>query len=269
MFHVSLVKEDGVDALGAGAVVDGRYRALPGSFQKRKLLGGVDDALSAFVTHFRAFSGPFSGSPDESKEFDLGALVGEPDLRLVRQNLFIRLKGRDGAEVRFGSESVVVLEILLALGNELAMRSSNTELAAAWRRIAELCELLPMAAENWFEGPSEERILGEAEWYARRIGQDVGYYVAAAKWLRARQFLFAIGEAPSEPTPGEYDPSTRLDLPTSVKIDALVARAAVVAKQDIPFFIIDAISDRNISARQEVVFRRWYGSDREDSDPAT
>lgn len=266
LFHVSLDDEGGIAALGVGAVAGGdRYRMLPGCFRKEVLVGGVDGAMASLVDRFEALAGPFSGNEDETSVFDLGSLVGRQDLLLARRGRFIRLKGRDGAEIRFGSESVIVLEVLAGLGNELAARTGDAALARAWKEIADHCEILPMEPENWFERVSEGKVLAEAEWYASRVGQDVGYYVAAAKWLRARQFLFAMKELPSEPTREEYDLSGRLDLPDPEEIESLVAAAAAGASQDVAEFVLDAVSDRNISARQDVVFRRWYGEDRRDS----
>lgn len=265
LFHVSLQTEDLGCALGVGAVFGGKYRALPGSFQKEELIGGVDRALASYIESFGALAGPFAGNADEDASFDLGKLVGQSGPSLVRHGLFIRMKGRADAEIRFGSESVIVLEVLLGLGNELAARTSNGALAAAWKIIAERCEILPMGPENWFERVSEEKLLAEAAWYARRVGQDLDYYVGAAKWLRARQFLFAMGRLPSEPAAAEYAPEATLDLPVSEDLDALVREASLGSGQSLEDFVADALSDRNIAVRQKVVFERWYGASRKDS----
>lgn len=268
MFYVGLERADDGDRLEVGAAFDGRYRNIPGAFRKERLVGGIDGAIAAFIDGFDALAGEFSGNVDNEGSFDLGSLVGQNDLKLVRRGRFIRLVGKGDAEIRFSSESVIVLEVMVALGNEMARLSSSDEMREAWRKVADRCDVLPMDAEHWFEAAPLEKILAEAEWYAGHIGQDLKYYVDAARWLRARQILYAMGELASEPTREEYDSAARLDLPPTAEIDGLVARAADGMKQPVDEFAADAISDRNICMRQEVVFRRWYGSDRLDSSPS-
>jgi len=268
MFYVSLEQADDGDRLEVGAVFDGRYRNIPGAFRKEKLVGGIEGALTAFIDGIDALAGEFSGNADNEGSFDLASLVGRDDLKLVRRGRFIRLVGRGDAEIRFSSESVIVLEVMVALGNELARLSSSDEMRDTWRQVADRCDVLPMDSENWFEAAPLEKVLAEAEWYAGHIGQDLEYYVDAARWLRARQMLYAMKELASEPTREEYESVAMLDLPSSAEIDGLVARAAAGMKQPVDGFVADAISDRNIGVRQEVVFRRWYGSDRQDSTPS-
>lgn len=265
MFHVSLERTGDADLLEVGAVFDGRYRNVPGAFRKQRLVGGIDGALGALADGFENLAGEFSGNADEEGRFDLAALVGQRDLWLERRGRFIRLKGRDRAEIRFASESVIVLEILVALGNEMARLTSNSGLRDAWLKVAGRCEVLPMDSENWFEPASDERLHSEARWYASRIGQDSAAYEDAARWLRARQMLFAVGELSAEPEWQDYAGKTRLDLPSRHEIDDLVRRAAAAIGQDIGEFVRDAIADRNNAVRQEVVFRRWYGDSRQDS----
>jgi hypothetical protein len=227
----------------------------------------VDGALSVLVEKFGPLAGPFAGCDDEG-HLDLGGLVGKSGIVLTRHGVFLRLAQQEREEVRFGSESVIVLEILASLGNELALHSADKDLKRAWRSVVDGSEILPMSANDWTSEGRDDTTLAEAVWYSDRIGQDVEYYVRAAKWLRARQYLYAMKQLPDEPTRDEYDFASELVLPPPEEIDMLVAAAAAGFGQDVGAFVRDAVSDRNISVRQEVVFRRWYGLKREDSIPS-
>jgi hypothetical protein len=266
IFHVSLACEGGKHQLGVGAVYGGRYRNFPGGFHSAELVGGADGALAALVAGFGSLCGPFAGNGDEAAVFDLGALAGQPDLLLERKGLFISLKGHDGACIEFGSESVLPLEILAALGNELAEISDDPRLKEGWAAILDRFELLPMSADDWFADPGDDAsAMNEARWYADRLGQDIGRYVDTARWLRARQTLFATKMLEAEPTAEEYDCRAMPALPPSPEIDELAARAAAAISEKPEVFLRDAVAERNHMARQEVVFRRWYGSMRQDS----
>jgi hypothetical protein len=228
---------------------------------------GVDGALAVLVEKFAPLAGPFAGCDDEGR-LDLGSLVGKSGIVLTRHGVFLRLGQQGREEVRFGSESVIVLEILASLGNELALHSENEDLKRAWRSVVDGSEILPMPVNDWTGDGRDDTTLAEAVWYSDRIGQDVEYYVSAAKWLRARQYLYAMKQLSAEPTREEYDFASELVLPPPEEIDILVAAAAAGFGQDVEEFVRDAVSDRNISVRQEVVFKRWYGLKREDSIPS-
>lgn len=265
MFHVFLEKADEAYLLEVGAVYDGKYKNIPGAFRKKELVGGIDGALRTLVQGLDGLSGEFSGNSDPDGLFDVGALVGHSDLRLVRHGRFLRLQGREQAEIRFSSESVIVLEVLVALGNEMARLTSDAGLRSAWLEAAARCDVLPMDVDNWFEPVSIERLRHEAGWYASRLGQTLDVYENASRWLHARQIFFAAKELDVEPTWEDYAGVSVLDTPGSQEIDIMVARAAAILKQSVEEFVCDALAGRNNAVRQEVVFRRWYGSDRQDS----
>lgn len=268
MFHVTVD-----DLIGAGGCVLSLGAGSPehahaGSrriIERTGLPLGADGALAVMVDRFEALAGPFAGIEDEAGSFDLAELVGETGAMLTRRGLFIRLSVAGEEQIRFGSESVIVLEVLASLGNELAARSQDEELKRAWSALLGRCEILPMAANDWLDGHRDHVELVEAKWYADRLGQDQDYYVGAAKWLRSRQFLFAMGHLPSEPTTAEYDPDATLDLPGDDELRALVQKASDGFGQSVDDFVADAVSDRNIVVRQKVVFQRWYGAGRKDS----
>lgn len=268
MFHVTVDDLIGVRGVvfSAGAGSPGqRHAGSRRIFERAVLPTGADGALAVMVDRFEALAGPFAGIDDETGCFDLAELVGEAGVMLTRRGVFIRLSQPGHEEIRFGSESVIVLEVLASLGNELAARAQDEELKRAWCALLERCEILPMAANDWFDGREDQTELSEARWYADRIGQDHDYYIRAAKWLRSRQFLFAMGHLPSEPTAAEYAPEAVLDLPNGEELDALVLRASEGFGQSPDDFVADAVSDRNIVVRQKVVFQRWYGASRKDS----
>lgn len=267
-FHVTVDDLIGVGgcvlSLGAGSPEDphaGSRRII----ERTALPRGADGALAVMVDRFEALAGPFAGVEDEEGSFDLAELVGETGAMLTRNGLFIRLSTAGEEQIRFGSESVIVLEVMASLGNEFARRSQDEELKRAWNTLLGRCEILPMAANDWLDGHRDRAEFVEAKWYADRLGQDLEYYVGAAKWLRARQFLFAMGHLPSEPTAAEYDPDATLDLPCDDELRAFVQKASDEFGQSIDEFVLDAVSDRSIMVRQKVVFQRWYGAGRKDS----
>lgn len=268
LFHVSIERTKTSCKLSAGASESGNYdRPALEFFRNQTLIGGSDGALRGLVAQFESFAGKFAGNSAPEGALDLGGLVGEAQPVLQRRGLFIRLHDQNGIELPFRSESVIVLEVILSLGDELAAHSSDNSLVEAWNTLRAKCDLLPMPRETSFDEPPLPRALAEAEWYSSKLGQNLDYYVQAAKWLRARQFLYAFGRMHAEPTREEYRIDVILDLPPVEDIDKLAAEAAEGARQTVEEFGADAVFDRNVSARDEVVFRRWYGPVRGSKDP--
>jgi hypothetical protein len=260
MFHVTVKTNDESCTLSAGASESGNYdRPSLTFFRDQPLAGGSDGALRSLVAQFESFAGRFAGNGTPEGSLNLGSLVGEAQPVLWRRGLFIHLHDEAGNELPFRSESVIVLEVILSLGDELASHSTDAGLVDAWNELRAKCDLLPMPRETSFDEPRLHQTLSEAQWYASKLGQDLNHYVETSKWLRARQFLYAFGRMQAEPTREEYRIDVILDLPSLEDIDGLVAEAAEGADQTVENFITDAVFDRNFSARQEVVFRRWYG----------
>jgi hypothetical protein len=257
-FYVSLSNDTSSGEFTVGAV--SQPSGVKAYIRRQPFLGGIDGALSVLVSQFASLAGPFVGNDASDGLMDLGSFVGLEGLRLRRQGLYVTLEATDGEEIRFMSESVIVIEVMMAVGDQLAEWSSNAALVEAWKVLRVRSELLPMSRETDLHGPSTAIILDEATWYAARLGQQVGYYVNVARWLRARQFLFALGRNSTEPTLQEYRIDAVLELPPVEVLNSMVSEAATAFGESEDEFIADAVCDRNMMARQEVVYRRWYGS---------
>lgn len=221
-----------------------------------------DTLLSALVSFWPKIAGPYAGFPGAKFQMDLSMLAGylpEGKVHYVR----------DGYEVSFpftnhskelGSESVIPVEVLLALGNLIAS-DAPPHLKALWNRASSQTELPPFSLSRWEDmGQPGDDAENETDWYARALGQDGETYRRAANWLHARQLAFAIGHPDhTEPTAAEYDVRTVPDhLPSDSDIDAIYALSASKLDSTVDDLRKQAIAQRNIDARNVRVFRRFF-----------
>lgn len=261
IFSVSLSVSGEDMRLSVGAVPH-----VPKHLESLKLLretrieGSPSEALSKICDGFLSLAGRFAGDDSDEGEFALKMLVAEDAPILRRKGIFIRIVDKSGQELAFRSESVIILEVIMALADQLASMANDVFVVARWAEIRSRCELFPFPRNNWGEDTNDnETTFAEGRWYASKLGQSYEYYRGAAVWLRARQHLFSFELVNVEPSAREYRVDFLLDLPEEDELMALVTEVCALsgaARQD---FIADALNARNIDARQEVVYRRWYG----------
>jgi hypothetical protein len=203
-------------------------------------------------------------------EVDLTRTLWEPhDFEIVTCGPEIILQSGN-VRSRLMSESVIVAETIMTLADLIADRIRNCpeeqvkKAVAAWNRVRPLADLLPAPLDVWPEAfgdkppGASDRIEAEAAFYARRLGMDPQVYRRAAIWLMARQYLFAAGLVPSEPSAKEWASFTDLeDLPTESVVALMIeegAQAVGMAPEDL---ISSALSMRNMDARQALYYRHW------------
>jgi hypothetical protein len=238
-----------------------------------RLLGGrridIDPlaALSSLADHWVAISGRYGGGSGQSFEAAVGSIFGRDDLRsaiLRREGLVFTVEASGQAQT-LGSNSVLVAECLLSLGNTIAAAFPGSEEANRWAQVSAVAEIHPTPASKLPDmEPAKAEVEVETRWYAAKLGQSFEEYVRAARWLQLRQYAYAAGyEGHTEPTSAEYEVTT---IPQAIAadsdLDALADRVSRTYGSS-PADLLDvAIAGRNTSARAVVVFERWYGSDR-------
>lgn len=213
--------------------------------------------LAWLADGFERFSGPFSGGDEGSADLDFRAW-GMP-LVLRRDGLRIDLlvEGRSPqVETR---ESVLVVESVLTLGEILVRIGADAASSELWRRASESCLLFAAAPEDgsFSSDPAETERL--ARWSAAGLGHRYEDYLLAAEWLTARQRLFAVKALESEPSPREWMAAWMPDVPAAEVVAEMVERAAAAFGETPADLREEALSMRNIDARQLLVFRRFYG----------
>lgn len=229
------------------------------------LLGGKfvptspEKALKALCDNWEAISGPYAGFDDGPAEVDFLELVDDCPVSGVfhRHGAVISFKGEFGTAKARGN-SPIVIEVLLAVGNDLAPDASP-ELAERWAALADRTLLPPMPVEDYEnDDPGRERF--ETAFYAKAVGQDEDEYRRAAMWINARQFAFAVGEPGYVDTsPEERDPRHLPDgIPSEAEIDAVYALSIDKIGVTLEQAKRDAVYDRNHHARQFVVFRKFF-----------
>jgi hypothetical protein len=229
------------------------------------LLGGkfvpasAEKTLAALCDNWEAISGPYSGLDAADASFDFNELVTDCPVSgiLHRHGAEIRFEGEFG-EARPESDSPIVIEVLLAVGNDLA-HDTLPELAGRWRALAAETQL-PPAIEEDYDNDAPSRHDAETAFYAKALGHDLDQYRRAAMWLHARQLAFAV-RAPgySEPTREEIDVLTIPDsTPSEPEIDAIYALSIEKIGSSLDEEKQNAVHSRNIDARQQVVFRRFF-----------
>ncbi|MBY3433263.1 hypothetical protein HFN89_03675 [Rhizobium laguerreae] len=222
-----------------------------------------DALLSSLISFWPKIAGPYAGFPSAKFLMDLSMLAGYlPEGKVY----FVR----DGYEVSFpfmthlvelGSESVIPVEVLLALGNVIAA-DAPPHLKAIWKRASIQTALPPFPLSRLEDmGQPDGDAASETEWYARAVGQDVETYCRAANWLHARQCAFAVGhpDHPTEPTQSEYDVRhVPESLPSDAEIDAIYALSPTKLGYTLSELRKQAVDQRNTSARDVTVFRRFF-----------
>jgi hypothetical protein len=220
--------------------------------------------LSSLISFWPKIAGPYAGFPATRFQMDLSLLAGYlPEGKVI----YIR----DGHEVSFtfdgqskelGSESVIPVEVLLALGNLIAS-DAPAHLKVLWNRASSQTELPPFSLSRREDmGRPEEDAEAETDWYAAALGQDRDIYRRTANWLHARQLAFAVGNPEySEPTAAEYNVLTiPSHLPSDADIDAIYTLSASKLNASLDDLRKEAISQRNSDARNVTVFRRFFPS---------
>lgn len=243
-----------------------------------------DDALLFLTAHWPAISGPYSGASSADTEIDLAAMLVDkhPPIIMRRSGVYI---GFDAIRPRIdlGVYSVVVIECLLRLGDIIYSIVENENLKSAWAKAKSLTQVFPMAEERYdrdedeaafevdpliaFKATSADiEFWQETEWLAKQLGQPVVEYCAIAYWLDARNILAATDQSETAPTSEEWAWDTMegpKDLPLLDDVIAMLHRAAGVIGNDASSVARDAISNRNSWARQIAVYRKWFGSGRD------
>ena len=197
----------------------------------------------------------------------MGQEMGRPDLPYFA----LRIQGREIAlltgttEIKFGSESVIVVEVLLTLGNLVAQHlrdiGLNPDIVTAWERVSAMTDVPPTSPEIVPDDLEEPDLTDdEAAYWARRLGQDVAQYRLAAIWLMARQWLSSAGK---HTEPSQEDRQVTLipaALPDHSEIMALAAEAVSLRFDEmttVEEFAHLALQDRNDCARQLVLYKDW------------
>lgn len=262
LFSISLSETNGTLSLSVSTCVPTTSRALPGSFQKKAIIGGANAALGSLLDVFPRIAGEFAADLSPEFGWDLASIVGDVGLRLLRSGRYIKILGENGQAREFGSESVVVLEVLLAFGNELARRATDRDLVRSWWQVSERSELLAMQENDWSAPMLLSQARREAAWYAARLGVSAEEFEKSAVWLWSRQILFATNNHQAEPTWGEYSGVSKVSPPRLDEVNRIAEQAAAIVGQTDEEFLIDSLANRSNAVRQEVVFKRWYGDGR-------
>nr|WP_250807871.1 hypothetical protein [Neorhizobium tomejilense] len=258
-FSASIAAADGIAMLGISVETSrGKWTDALGA---KKVVIDPDGVLTTLTSLWTKIAGPYVGQPNDRFSFNLAGLVSPTapgPVTFVRDGLNVSFLFGDKT-VKMGSESVIPIEVLLALGNQLA-GSAPPHLAQMWRRVSDATELPPFPRQTADMSTPLADTRQETKWYASALGQSVAYYELVANWLHARQLAFAVG-APghTEPTREEYDVRTvHKDVPSMYAIDAIYG----LSKDKLGFGIRElreqAISHRNMEARLHVVFRKFF-----------
>lgn len=232
-------------------------------FDKRTVDVDREALLSSLISFWPKIAGPYAGFPPAKFLMDLSMLAGylpEGKIHFVRDGYEVSFQFTDH-RVDLGSESVIPVEVLLALGNVIAA-DAPPHLQTMWKRASSQTALPPFPLQRIedMKQPDWDR-QSEIEWYARAVGQDVKTYCRVAKWLHARQLAFAVGHPnyTDEPTQAEYDVRHAPDvIESDAEIDAIYALSAEKLGFSLDELHRDAISGRNTDARDVTVFRRFF-----------
>lgn len=258
-FTAVCASEGGRFSLGISVETsDGKWTDV---FGKKSVEVDPAAVLSTLTSFWNKIAGPFAGQPQTKFSLDLSLLVGPVSsgkVHFVRDGLHVTFVSQDGNK-ELKSESVIPVEVLLAVGNLIASLAPP-HLAEMWRRVSAPTELPAFPVLDMEMEQSEEDAARETEWYARSLGQSVSYYERLANWLHARQLAYAVGaEGYSEPTREEYDvanaPGT---LPSMTEIDAIYGLSIGLMKLTMEEVREQAIAGRNYSVRDANVFRKFF-----------
>lgn len=234
-----------------------------------RLLSALSEAWTAIGRHYLAEAAPVPAPASDLIVTELqmdalhagGASTKLPPLRLHCHRTELALAG-DGIATRFGSESLIVVEVLKSLGDLIAQRLTSIgrgSEAVAWSQVRDLVAVMPFAIE--LAGDLEratQDIDAEASFYARRIGIAEDVYRRTAVWLHARQMLHRQRSDTNEPTSAEWDPLVvHRDLPDGAAVTALATEAAELCESSLADFVENAIHGHNLSARAAVFYRPW------------
>jgi hypothetical protein len=227
-----------------------RGEMVPGSSLLERLAGAWPAIALGYA--------PQAAAGGASAVVDLAG-PGLPRMELEVRGADIEVRSRCGASSP-GSESVIVVETLMALGDVLAAgldRAGPSPEPAAWRAVRGLADLLPAALDIRPEADGDawqaRRAAEEAAYYARRLGVDQATYALEATWLDARR-LMALRGSGEEPGFDEYDPARRCEgLPPADEV-ARLAAAACLPGSTPEDLALEALASRNLHARQVVLF---------------
>jgi hypothetical protein len=217
--------------------------------------------LSSLISFWPKIAGPYAGFPPAKFLMDLSMMAGylpEGKIHFVRDGYEVSFQFEDH-KVELGSESVIPVEILLALGNLIAS-DAPPHLQTMWKRASSQTALPPFPLETEDMKQPDWDATSETEWYARALGQEPETYCRVANWLHARQLAFAVGHPDhTEPTKAEYDvrhvPEVTL---SDAEIDAIYALSSPKLGMTLDELHRQAVAGRNTFARDVTVFRRFF-----------
>ena len=259
-FSVTMRPLGGPEAQISLGYEEGRRRTFAFLIERERLPGGADCALAFLSEAFESLCGLVAGREDPEGELDLGSLVGRPgQIVLKRRGLSVTLEVRGEKTASFGSESIIVLEVLAGFGEALAAIALNDARKAEWAAVLSHCDLLPFGAEAEPLGYSQANLDRETAWYAERVGQDLDTYRLAAVWLTSRQYLYAAGLLPDEPQRKEWNLAAAHELPSADVVWQMARTAAAAVGIEYGEIVASALAARNSDARRLVVFEWWYG----------
>lgn len=192
------------------------------------------------------------GEPDGPPLADPPAMDGLSLDSAAYRDDGIRLEAAEGSRT-FGSEGVLVVEVLTALAGILAARLGPEEpLSVRWEALRVLTDLPPIEIEG--DGPdARDTFADETSWYAGHLGIGVMPYSLAAVSVHARQVLHAETGA-DEPPAHLWAPGHVPDDLDNEQALELARRAAEVIGSDLPEFMRSAVGARNMDARQVLIY---------------
>lgn len=223
-----------------------------------------DAALAVLARAWPVVAGPFTEGGEPEGRFNLSSLVAGdmPEVVIDRKGVFSSVEA-DGRRSDLDTHSVVAVEVLMRLGEILASETADEALKAKWTAAVSRTLLTPFLTQIDFDRHVDGEEDRETEWHASQLGQSLGDYSLAARWLQARQLLYAVKGEGSDVPCDEWKASVLPEgLPGEAEVDALVARAAAAFGTSAEELARDAVYLRNSDARQMLVYSRWYGDPR-------
>lgn len=167
----------------------GRVRAVVGrSWPEYGEVVSAPGLLGFLARHWTLVGRHYNSLPDEPSpvELDLRHGLGRPDLpfvglRVGTPEIFL---GFGGKWQGHGTESLMVVESLMALGDTLAASLPGTPEAAAWAGTRDAVRVFPAPVSKPGVEFGERDRAAEVAFYAGLLGQDPADFRRAAIWVR-------------------------------------------------------------------------------------
>ncbi len=229
--------------------------------------------LSFLASQWPVLMGDFLAVPVNNHALvDFGLGVGHPDL----PRLQIEVDGRcytirtESFEVSPGSETLMVAESLVVLGEALAIGLAEREIGAdavgAWMSARSLDDLPPVDMEDFEEEVSPEFVDEAVAYYARRLGMSPEIYRRATLWESAYHVLHYTGQKTgpeSLPMDGLWS-VVMGTLPSGDVVDDMVARAIPLdvtgnfaAPDGFARWVQIKLLEQNLNVRAHLFYRGW------------